>query len=60
MPTKALIHYPDQTYEIRTLYVPPVLNSILDGRWKVTACTMLDEEIAWTKVDFEAWVEPTK
>lgn len=60
MPTKALIHFPDDTSEIRTLYVPPVRDSILDGRWKVTACTILGEQLAWTNVDFEAWVEPTK
>ncbi len=60
MPTKALIHFPDDTFEIRTLYVPPVRDSILDGRWKVIACTILGEQLAWTKVDFEAWVEPTK
>jgi hypothetical protein len=53
---KTLVHYPDETSKVITLYVRPVEGQIIAHGWEITGVAPGERDGGGGPVEYEIWV----
>ena len=53
---KTLVHYPDGTSKVITLYVSPAEGQIIAHGWEVTTVTAGENDDAGSPIEYQIWV----
>ena len=54
---RVLVHYPDESSKVLTLYAVPVVGQVIAHGWRVTAAEPSDANVGGVDVQFEISVD---